>query len=1448
MKNQVNKKVSKLLIALLSVIVMCVSCFLLTACNEECAHANMSASEDTATCVSGGIVVHTCADCGYSYSENTQAKDHTYSTGHVVAATCTAGGYTVATCTECGETTMSDFTEKLDHAYGDPVVVKATCTTPGTSTIKCNICGDESVDILPVEDHKYTNPVETAPTCTTDGFITTTCVCGATKVEASDKKATGHSFTNNVEFEQAATCTTDGYAIIRCDNCDVTKQVNTDKATGHSFATIKNVAATCEAGGYVVEECAACDAQKITETTAIGHDYANGTTTVVKAADCTNYGIEVKTCANCASTTTITTAPNGHAYGEAVKVNATCAHAAYEYSVCSDCGHELKVGGEETGVACQYDWANAVATKAPTCREYGYGTAVCTVCGGTYEGKLEMVDHKYVAAAEAVAATCTEQGYTTYSCEYCNDTYLGDATAKLGHKWTVTVNVNATCTTDGYTATACERCDAEKRDSRVITTTALGYHTMLVEAGGTQLTVYYDETTGRIWEKDTNADVATCNLFANYDEINYAFYCTACDADDMAMVTTLSNDSVTKDDEYIPVKVELAHGMVEQTAHTFVDPSTTLSIAATCDLGGSSVKLCTVCAANDAFRGYTMDGLKEAELVAADLLAGTQVVSYAEVTALDATGHIIPGECTVAGLTELSNGSTVPKYNDCDADACIADAAHRYGCSTCGKLIADGDFVQFDSKLTVFVDAYKTAYDTEELPLDGSLVEVKTGMAANFKTTKLGHTNVVDDWVANDAIVYNWVIATAIDSDNMATVMTSSEVLCNVVKPYIANQCERCAYVSEYKEIENVPHVAYTLNNTATTLAEAFSFDKTYYAYTDGFCGLSTTETEIFVYDYLVGAGEYACTGFNCTACAATVAATAHIGDVENSLIGCFQDQHCFICNTLMVETQHTQPTYTCYDNGAVGDGKFSCADCGAKVLGDLTPHASFEKEGAIVYVAATCYGTGSVELTCDCGTKLKAGSKVDVAALTAADKNNVFANTDAALATDGVLVAGNFTEAMELHTIAAELKVDATCTDAGKYYYNCAVEGCPYYNAGADKTLAGQPAKFAAGFTTSNITLVGDKYAADPVIKALGHDAVKAKYVAATCSTDGYNTLKCNRCGMEDLASTASTTKLIGTMATDAMALFTPALIANAEGYYTYTHDQLVIAATGHEVVLEYHPTRFDCQLGKAVTTLKLVHTGSTELCDCKIDVMAAFEADEDEVLPVLYYKNVPTFLNKYLAEIDYKNASTLVATVQTKLDDGYTFVAQPHNYTTFKMADGEGNKFAAPANCADYGDAYWKCATCSAETFRENSLSMKDYLDPSKNVDYSNLTPAQKEVVHAGTELACGEHCDDANCVYADSKEADCATAAYVVKYGSTTETLVVYHNAADDNAKVQKVSDGYAMSATKANAVWTALGDLTGKVVKANGVEVADATALAAIVFNGSNTIEIVVEVAP
>lgn len=109
MKNQVNKKVSKLLIALLSLVIMSVACVSLAACNKECTHSKFKLSEDTATCVAGGFITHTCEDCGYAYMEPTPAKGHDYGTAEVVPATCTTDGYTVKTCKTCG------FEEKIQR-------------------------------------------------------------------------------------------------------------------------------------------------------------------------------------------------------------------------------------------------------------------------------------------------------------------------------------------------------------------------------------------------------------------------------------------------------------------------------------------------------------------------------------------------------------------------------------------------------------------------------------------------------------------------------------------------------------------------------------------------------------------------------------------------------------------------------------------------------------------------------------------------------------------------------------------------------------------------------------------------------------------------------------------------------------------------------------------------------------------------------------------------------------------------------------------------------------------------------------------------------------------------------------------------------------------------------------------------------------------------------------
>ena len=153
MKNQVNKKVSKLLIALLSLVIMSVACVSLAACNKECTHSKFKLSEDTATCVAGGFITHTCEDCGYAYMEPTPAKGHDYGTAEVVPATCTTDGYTVKTCKTCGFEEKSDATKATGHLHTSEVTVAATCIANGSKKVVCQDCAQR--DRKQLKDFHY---------------------------------------------------------------------------------------------------------------------------------------------------------------------------------------------------------------------------------------------------------------------------------------------------------------------------------------------------------------------------------------------------------------------------------------------------------------------------------------------------------------------------------------------------------------------------------------------------------------------------------------------------------------------------------------------------------------------------------------------------------------------------------------------------------------------------------------------------------------------------------------------------------------------------------------------------------------------------------------------------------------------------------------------------------------------------------------------------------------------------------------------------------------------------------------------------------------------------------------------------------------------------------------------------------------------------------------------
>ena len=135
----------------------------------------------SATCTEPGVTTYSCT-CGESYTEETAALGHSYTTT-TTAATCTTAGKTVKTCSNCGDSTTTTIAA-LGHNY-TTTTTAATCTTAGKTVTTCSRCGDSSTTTIAATGHTWGDWVETtAPTTTTTGVETRTCsVCGATETQ-----------------------------------------------------------------------------------------------------------------------------------------------------------------------------------------------------------------------------------------------------------------------------------------------------------------------------------------------------------------------------------------------------------------------------------------------------------------------------------------------------------------------------------------------------------------------------------------------------------------------------------------------------------------------------------------------------------------------------------------------------------------------------------------------------------------------------------------------------------------------------------------------------------------------------------------------------------------------------------------------------------------------------------------------------------------------------------------------------------------------------------------------------------------------------------------------------------------------------------------------------------------------------------------------------------------
>lgn len=487
MKNQVNKKVSKLLIALLSLVIMSVACVSLAACNKECTHSKFKLSEDTATCVAGGFITHTCEDCGYAYMEPTPAKGHDYGTAEVVPATCTTDGYTVKTCKTCGFEEKSDVTKATGHLHTSEVVVAATCITNGSKKVVCQDCGTVvSEETLLATGHAYVDEA-VAATCGADGYTLRTCAtCGDIQY-VKGAPATGNH--NYVEVSRIdATCKTAGTVLERCTVCDKEKTTLLPVSDVHTFGDITNVSATCQEAAHREQTCKICGYVEKTDFTGDIAPHAYSLISETKAT-CTSKGVTVQECDVCGKKQITETDKLDHKYGEeATIVAATCENEGSKYYTCEVCGHKDVT---ETYEKLGHDFSEVAAEVPATCTAAGFKTMMCSRCGKNGATTvLNKLDHEYDEAKKVVvAATCTAGGYTMETCKLCGNQFTTETTEAAGHDWETTRRTEATCTADGQVLSTCKACSATKID--VLEATGHQYTDMVKEATCTEGAMAY---------------------------------------------------------------------------------------------------------------------------------------------------------------------------------------------------------------------------------------------------------------------------------------------------------------------------------------------------------------------------------------------------------------------------------------------------------------------------------------------------------------------------------------------------------------------------------------------------------------------------------------------------------------------------------------------------------------------------------------------------------------------------------------------------------------------------------------------------------------------------------------------------------------------------------------------------------------------------------------------
>ncbi len=377
----------------------------------------------------------TCSVCKYVEKEIISKLEHTHMFNPWIVtkeATITEEGEKERSCWSCDYVEKSTIPklECTQHTFGNWKVIKeATESEEGIKERSCSICGYSEEVPVAAHTHRYYEwdvvdgwYVKKEPTETEEGEIERVClVCGYL-----EKKAHMHDFSSEWSFNK------EKYSHFhKCSGCS-----ERGDEEEHKIQKTKDTWPNCTEEGVNERTCSICGYVEAIFTPATGHSFYSGWN-----YDETNHW---HNCSRCIEKTDI----GNHQWVESEIIEPKCTEDGKKIYKCSVCAKTKEEILPQLGHIQKWYYDDKY-----------YHVLKCERCNKWLSSKMHEWDSGKITKEE----TCTEIGQKTYTCSICSGTK--DEIIPAAHAFTPWIVTPATETSEGNTQRSCSRCSYYESDT-----------------------------------------------------------------------------------------------------------------------------------------------------------------------------------------------------------------------------------------------------------------------------------------------------------------------------------------------------------------------------------------------------------------------------------------------------------------------------------------------------------------------------------------------------------------------------------------------------------------------------------------------------------------------------------------------------------------------------------------------------------------------------------------------------------------------------------------------------------------------------------------------------------------------------------------------------------------------------------------------------------------------